>query len=170
MKSSAIIRCAAVFAMSGFIAACSSNPKEPEPEPALGAAISQLTPIGIINTARGPSLTLDDVLFDFEQSTLRSQADGTIDKAVAYLEANPQRNALIEGHTDHTGDANYNQSLSVERSLSIKDALVANGISSRRIKTLGMGESQPVADNQTLSGRQANRRVEIIFNTNGTNQ
>ena len=165
MKFLNFLKCTAIFASSSIIMACSSNPKEPEP--ALGAAVSNPAPINIVNTARGPSLTLDDVLFDFEQSTLRPEADSTIVKAAAYLRANPGRNALIEGHTDHTGGTDYNQTLSVARSESIKNALVAKGIRSSRIKTLGMGETQPVADNSTQSGRQANRRVEIIFNSTG---
>lgn len=60
-------------------------------------------------------------------------------------------------------DDDYNQTLSQARSESIKDALVSLGISESRIETKGLGESSPVADNNTIEGRRANRRSEIIF-------
>lgn len=74
---------------------------------------------------------------------------------------------LIEGHTDSTGSAEYNQQLSLNRAKAVRNHLVGNGVDSRRITTEGYGESMPVADNDTESGRQLNRRVElrIIPNT-----
>jgi len=166
MKSS-LIKCTLVVTLGGFLAACSNNPKPAEP---VAAAAAAPPPIKIINTPRGPSLTLDDVLFDFEQATLRPEADRTVARAVEYLQDNPDRNALIEGHTDHTGESDYNQTLSDRRSDSIGDALIASGINPNRITSIGFGESQPVADNETVEGRQANRRVEIIFKDNSVAQ
>lgn len=164
MKPLSLMKYAAVATMASLIMACSSNPKV---EP-VQTTVEAPAPVEIINTARGPSLTLEDVQFDFEQASLRPEAASTIIKAASYLKDHPEREALVEGHTDHTGDKAYNQILSVERSRSIKDALIAQGISSKRIKTVGMGETQPVADNKTPDGRQANRRVEIIFQVAGT--
>jgi len=157
----------AVIAISFFISACSNNPKVAEPD--LGAAAiapvvaPTQAPADIVNTPRGPSLTLNNVLFDFEQSNLRAQAQDTISKAVAFLRDNPERIALIEGHTDHIGDEQFNQGLSMQRSESVKNALINQGISTSRIKTAGLGETKPTADNNTAAGRQSNRRVEIIF-------
>jgi len=163
MKTVAISKIAGVVTLSVFITACSNTPKKPI-EPSLGAAfVAPESAPAIVDTPRGPSLTLDDVLFDFEQSSLRPEADTTVEKAAAYLRSNPERTALVEGHTDHTGDASFNQGLSVQRSESIKDALMSMGIDESRIKTKGLGESAPVADNSTFEGRQANRRVEVIF-------
>ena len=157
-----------VAGMTSLIMACSSNPKVEEPAPLPVSIQKAAAPVDIVDTARGPSLTLDDVQFDFEQSSLRPEAAGIIKKAVAYLRENPSRYALVEGHTDTSGDSSFNQALSVDRSMSIKNALISSGISKHRIKTIGLGETQPVADNSTLVGRQANRRVEIIFKTYGT--
>lgn len=145
---------------SALMTACSSTPKaEPIAEPQLAAA----EPAPIRQTARGPVLTVDDVLFDFEAATLRPEARRIVTQAVRYLKDNPDRMALIEGHTDNTGEADYNQYLSDERTGSVSEALQLAGISSDRIVEKGFGESHPIASNATLEGRQKNRRVEIVF-------
>ncbi len=73
----------------------------------------------------------------------------------------PQTNIMIAGHTDSTGTEVYNQQISDGRALAVKNALTGQGVSSMRMNTIGYGESQPIADNSTESGRQLNRRVEI---------
>jgi len=157
-----------VAGATSLVMACSSNPKVEEPAPAPIVIEKAEAPVEIVETARGPSLTLEEVQFDFEQSSLRQEAIGIISKAADYLRENPDRYALVEGHTDTSGDSSFNQYLSLERSKSIESALIAAGISEYRIKTRGLGDTRPVADNSTLSGRQANRRVEIIFSVIGT--
>jgi len=151
MKTFAFVKYPAVIAMSCFITACSNNPKVVAPTLGAAAKVPIQVPVNttaeIVDTPRGPSLTLNNVLFDFEQSTLRTEASDTVSKAVAYLNANPERTALVEGHTDHTGDEQFNQGLSVQRSESVRDALISQGISTSRIKTIGLGETTPVADN-----------------------
>lgn len=67
----------------------------------------------------------------------------------------------IEGHTDSVGDANYNQQLSMQRANSVAAYLESNGVAVNRLQTVGYGESQPVASNDSASGRQQNRRVEL---------
>jgi outer membrane protein OmpA-like peptidoglycan-associated protein len=84
---------------------------------------------------------------------------GEIGKALANV---PDRRILIEGHTDSTGQANFNLRLSEFRAESIKAVLVASGVSPDRIEIHGYGATKPVADNATPSGRAQNRRVEII--------
>ena len=164
MKTVAVLKIVGLVTLSGLITACSNTPKRVAETPTMGAALAApATTPSIVETPRGPSLTLNDVLFDFEESSLRPEAYSTVEKAAAYLKSNPERTALIEGHTDHTGDETFNQSLSVQRSESIKNALVSLGVNGNRIQTTGMGESNPVADNGTVEGRQANRRVEVIF-------
>jgi len=167
MKTFSFVRFTIALVISCFITACASKPKVVEPTLGAAAVVPAKAPIKetaeIVETPRGPSLTLDNVLFDFEQSSLRSEAHDTVSKAVAYLNANPERNALVEGHTDHTGDEQYNHGLSLKRSESVRDALISQGISTTRIKTAGLGETSPIADNSSLAGRQTNRRVEIIF-------
>ena len=168
MRAANSLKSITIAGMTSLIVACSSNPKVQEPVPTQVSMPERTAPVEIVQTARGPSLTLDDVQFDFEQSSLRPEADIIIAKAAEYLRENPHRYALVEGHTDTSGDASFNQSLSNERSMSIKNALIAAGISEYRIRARGFGETQPVFDNSTLAGRQANRRVEIIFKSYGT--
>jgi len=151
-----LLKFATVAACSGLLMACSSAPKAP-------VETTNYTPLEITQTERGPMVSLDDVLFDFEEATLRPEAAPVISQAAAYLQQNPERNALVEGHADATGDARFNQILSVERSRAVKDALIAAGIPTHRIQSTGLGETKPVADNKTRDGRQANRRVEIFF-------
>ncbi|GAA6185462.1 OmpA family protein [Aliiglaciecola sp. 2_MG-2023] len=67
----------------------------------------------------------------------------------------------VEGHTDSVGDAAYNQQLSIQRANSVAAYLESNGVATSRLQTLGFGESQPIATNDTASGRQQNRRVEL---------
>ncbi|WP_133469363.1 OmpA family protein [Paraglaciecola marina] len=67
----------------------------------------------------------------------------------------------IEGHTDSVGDANYNTQLSIQRANSVANYLQGTGVATNRLQTLGMGESQPIASNDTAQGRQQNRRVEL---------
>ena len=164
MKTLALLKIASFVVLSSTIAAC-ANSKKTIPDPVIPvAALPKPAPAPqIVETPRGPSLTLDNVLFDFDQSTLRPEAQGTIETAADYLKENPQRTALIEGHTDSTGSEDYNQNLSESRSESIKLALVGLGIDENRITTNGLGESNPIADNNDADGRKANRRSEIVF-------
>jgi len=70
---------------------------------------------------------------------------------------------MVQGHTDNTGSDSHNRKLSDNRAESVAEALEKNGVKSGRIDEEGMGETQPVADNGTESGRQANRRVEVAI-------
>ncbi len=113
-------------------------------------------------TNRGLVLTLSDVLFESGKSTLLPGSMRTIDKLADFLKAYPNRNVLIEGHTDNVGSEEYNIELSLKRANSVADALIERGIDKNRILTQGLGEAYPVATNKTKEGRQKNRRVEII--------
>ncbi len=114
-------------------------------------------------TARGMVMTLGDVLFATGKADLLPGAMDTIDRLAQFMREYPGKSLLIEGHTDSVGSEEYNQRLSERRALSVKDALASRGIDSRRIRTLGLGETRPVADNATDAGRLKNRRVEIVI-------
>ena len=77
-----------------------------------------------------------------------------------YMEQNPEKTAIINGHTDSTGSAAYNQKLSEKRAVSVKNEIVKQGISAERLEAKGYGEEKPIASNKTREGRQKNRRVE----------
>jgi len=114
-------------------------------------------------TDRGLVLTLGDVLFASGKANLLAGAMRTIDKLVEFLNENPDRRVLIEGHTDSVGSDEYNLRLSQQRADSVRMALLMRNISADRIISTGYGESTPVADNASEAGRQQNRRVEIII-------
>jgi OmpA-OmpF porin, OOP family len=118
-------------------------------------------------TERGLEVTLADVLFDTGKATLKPGAYPTIDRLAYALNESPDRHVVIEGHTDSTGSAEFNQQLSQLRADSVKAALLERGVSSSQITTLGLGASKPVASNEDPGGRQQNRRVAMIFQSRG---
>jgi outer membrane protein OmpA-like peptidoglycan-associated protein len=113
-------------------------------------------------TERGIVLTLSDVLFDTDNAQLKPGANNALDSLAEYLADNEARRLLIEGHTDARGSDDYNQRLSQRRAESVRDELIARGIAPDRLTAVGRGEALPVATNETTSGRQQNRRVEIL--------
>lgn len=114
-------------------------------------------------TPRGWVITLGDVLFGSGQATLKADNLRNVDKLADFLQRYPQRHVLIEGYTDSTGSEAGNLDLSSRRSEAVRAALIDQGVNPQRIATRGYGESHPVAANTSVSGRQLNRRVEIIL-------
>lgn len=114
-------------------------------------------------TERGIVLTLGDVLFDFDQATLRPGAMTTIANLAGFMQEYPERTIMIEGFTDSIGSDWYNEELSRKRAASVRDELRKRGISTSRIQIIGYGKRFPVATNNTEAGRQQNRRVEVII-------
>jgi len=114
-------------------------------------------------TDRGLVLTLGDVLFASGAANLNSAGNGHLDKLAIFLNRYGDRTALIEGHTDNVGGEDYNLGLSQRRAEAVKSYLVGQGIHSTRLSASGMGKGSPVADNGSATGRQQNRRVEVII-------
>jgi outer membrane protein OmpA-like peptidoglycan-associated protein len=115
------------------------------------------------DTDRGLVLTLGDVLFESGKAQLKSGAAGNLNTLVMFLNNYPNRTVLIEGYTDSVGSDDYNQGLSSRRAESVQAYLVGQGIDRGRLTASGLGESAPVADNESAMGRQLNRRVEVII-------
>jgi outer membrane protein OmpA-like peptidoglycan-associated protein len=113
-------------------------------------------------TERGLVLTLGDVLFETNRAELRAGTNGHLDKLVDFLTQYADRTVLIEGYTDSTGSVAYNQDLSLRRAAVVRDYLQAHGINGARLTASGHGDSDPVASNDSSTGRQQNRRVEVI--------
>ena len=126
-------------------------------------------PIDVIAlpTSRGLVVTLDDTMFDPGSAQLRPGATYTIQKLATWLAVHPERTIAIEGYTDTTGSRNFEQRLSEQRALAVQAALVTMGVDSRRTLVRGYGRDFPVASNATPSGRQMNRRVEIVVSDTG---
>jgi outer membrane protein OmpA-like peptidoglycan-associated protein len=120
-------------------------------------------------TDRGLVLTLGDVLFETGSATLSSGAGRNMDRLVQFLTDHPERMVQIDGFTDSIGTDSFNQDLSQHRADAVRYQLVSRGISSTRIATQGYGKAYPVATNSESSGRQLNRRVEVVIGAdNGT--
>jgi len=105
-------------------------------------------------TDRGLVLTLGDVLFTTGKADLKSGATGNLNKLAAFLDKYPDRNVAIQGYTDSVGSEDYNQALSERRAESVKSYLTGQGIGATRLTASGKGRSDPVADNDSASGRQ----------------
>jgi len=88
-------------------------------------------------------------------------AQPEIQRVADVLRQYPETNIQIAGHTDSQGSEVYNQQLSERRAQAVRDALVGMGVDPGRITVIGYGESRPIASNDTASGRQHNRRVEV---------
>ena len=113
-------------------------------------------------TARGLIVNVSDVLFDFNQATLKPGAREKLAKVAGILASHPGLKIEIEGHADAIGSEDYNQRLSERRASSVSAYLNQQGIREAIIGTVGFGETKPVATNGTAAGRQQNRRVEIV--------
>lgn len=113
--------------------------------------------------AEGLQMTLGGVAFATGQTRLRPEAKAHLGKLVQFVQSQPSKHVRIEGYTDSSGNAAVNQSLSLQRAQSVRSALVQKGVSASRITAVGMGETNPVASNDTATGRAKNRRVVVIL-------
>ena len=123
----------------------------------------QLQELNAKQTERGMVVTVGDVLFDTGRSQLRAGGLRNLDKLGAFLKSHPERKAMIEGFTDSVGGDTANQNLSSRRADAVRGALVQMGVAMDRLSTQGFGEQYPVAGNESASGRQMNRRVEVLL-------
>ncbi|HKK76532.1 MAG TPA: OmpA family protein [Saprospiraceae bacterium] len=115
----------------------------------------------------GILITFDSgLLFDVNSAALKPATRRNLEELAQTLKKYEDTEILVQGHTDATGAAEYNQELSVKRANSVKDHLVNSGVTSQRLLTQGLGETEPVASNETVTGRQQNRRVEVVIVAN----
>jgi outer membrane protein OmpA-like peptidoglycan-associated protein len=131
------------------------------------ALLKELSDLKGQQTNRGLVLTVGDVLFATGKAEVAAGGMRSIDKLAEWLKKNPTRNLLIEGHTDNTGPEDFNQKLSQQRADAVRDQLVSRGVPADRITTRGYGPKYPVVANDTASGRQQNRRVEVVVLNEG---
>jgi outer membrane protein OmpA-like peptidoglycan-associated protein len=107
------------------------------------------------------------ILFATNSDRIRPESTPTLEEIGTMLKDHPELRIAIEGHTDSDGEDAYNQTLSEQRAAAVKAYLMATyGIQDSRLQTAGFGESKPVADNATPEGKQQNRRVELVRQTN----
>lgn len=123
----------------------------------------QLAEFKARQTERGLELTLSGVLFEFDKATLKPGALRNLSPLITFLQEDPERKIVLEGHTDSVGSDSYNMELAQKRAESVRNFLIQSGIASHRIAAHGLGKGYPVASNDTEAGRLQNRRVEIII-------
>ncbi len=123
--------------------------------------------VSIVNTGSQLIVTLpESITFPVDSAQLKSGFVSSLNALAANLQQYPNTTVEVVGHTDSTGDANYNQGLSERRAASVRGVLRNAGVSGGRLRAYGLGETQPVASNATRNGRQQNRRVEIFITPN----
>jgi outer membrane protein OmpA-like peptidoglycan-associated protein len=115
------------------------------------------------DTARGLIVNMSDVLFDSGKASLRPAAREKLAKVAGIVSGHPGLRLDVEGHTDSVGGDDYNQRLSEQRGKSVGDYLTGQGMPTSSVSAKGLGETQPVATNDTATGRQQNRRVELVI-------
>jgi len=126
----------------------------------------QLEGTGVRVVRNGDQIELvmpGNITFDTDQSSIRPGFVDTLESVALVLEEFDKTTIQIEGHTDSTGSDSYNQLLSERRASSVRDFLLNRGIEPRRTRAVGYGERYPVASNETASGREQNRRVELTL-------
>ncbi|TET21871.1 MAG: hypothetical protein E3J71_08045 [Candidatus Stahlbacteria bacterium] len=109
-----------------------------------------------------PPIAFRSIYFGRGEAGLSPQDYAPLKEAVSVLKAHPEVKVQLRGYTDSVGDVASNQKLSLRRAQSVRDFLASNGIAPDRIKVVGYGESNPRGDNRTLTGRDLNRRVDIV--------
>jgi outer membrane protein OmpA-like peptidoglycan-associated protein len=115
------------------------------------------------DTARGLIVNVPDVLFDTAKFSLRPLAREKLARVGGIISGHPGLRLEVEGHTDSVGGDDYNQRLSEQRGTAVRDYLTQQGMQGSAVTTRGFGKTQPVASNDSASGRQQNRRVELVI-------
>jgi outer membrane protein OmpA-like peptidoglycan-associated protein len=107
-------------------------------------------------------IVMHGILFDVDKSTLKPESMGSINEILNIMKKDLSAKFEIDGHTDNTGDAAHNLTLSQQRADAVKTQLVSMGIDSSRLSTKGFGDTKPMDTNDTPEGKANNRRVEFI--------
>ena len=123
--------------------------------------------VGIVNNGNNLVVTLpQDILFATNSTSVSGASQSDLFALAGSINDFPNTTVIVEGHTDNVGSNAFNLDLSQRRAQSVTSVLINAGVPSRRIRSVGRGESEPVASNASASGRQQNRRVEIIITPN----
>ncbi len=120
----------------------------------------------VIRVGEGIAVTFDQnsgVYFGTNEDFINADSKKSLDKLIQIFKEYLKTNVVVEGHTDSTGNANYNMDLSKRRANSVTDYLIKNGVESKRLTTKWFGQEQPKYDNATPEGRTKNRRVELAI-------
>jgi len=153
----AVLGASAGYLICRALAKEEAPPPPPPPPPPAPRAAPPPAPVE-------EKIVLRGVNFDFDKSDIRPDAAVILDEAASILNENTGSSVSVGGHTDSVGTDAYNQGLSERRAMSVKDYLVGKGVDGSRLSSMGYGESNPIAANDTADGRALNRRVELNLN------
>lgn len=123
-----------------------------------GGSVSDPTSVAYFNTTVG-----DRVLFEVDQSSLTAEARAVLDGQAAWLARNPGYSAVIEGHADEQGTADYNRNLGARRAASVQSYLVSRGVAPGRLQTISYGKDRPLAICSDESCYRKNRRAVTVL-------
>jgi peptidoglycan-associated lipoprotein len=143
-------KCQAAFAALREKMAATPVTPQPETAQARGAAQEKASP-------------LQDIFFDFDKSSIRADMKKSLAENIRWLKANPTTSIIIEGHCDERGTVEYNQGLGQRRAASVKNYLVAAGISAKRIKVVSYGKERPFVTGHDESAWKWNRRAHFVL-------
>lgn len=139
----------------GAIKAAPAPAKVAMPVPAAPAPTVPKPPVAVKQTYAA------DAFFDFDRAVIKPEGRAKLNSLVTAINTIDLEVVIAVGHTDSVGTDAYNQKLGKRRADAVKAYLVSQGIAANRVYTESKGESQPVADNKTTTGRAKNRRVEV---------
>lgn len=131
-------------------------------EQQVDAILAELAALEARETAEGLALTMRDVFFETDSAQLTPAARGDLARLATWLRDRPDRNVVIEGHTDSQGSDAYNADLALRRAQAVRAYLAQQGVEPARLLAQGYGERHPIASNASADGRRQNRRVEML--------
>ena len=131
-----------------------ARPLTPAPDPLVAEVERAILDTGLFRSTR--------VHFEFGEATLLPVSEATLDAVADVLRRYPALRVRVGGHTDAVSSAAFNLRLSQRRADAVRDYLVGGGVAAGRVEAVGFGEGQPVASNETETGRALNRRVEFV--------
>lgn len=127
-----------------------------------GQMVQKVTANAMLDSLNKDGFIALDIQFDTGQATIKPESEALLQEILALLKTNPALKLSIEGHTDNTGTAEGNRTLSEARAKAVLAWLTAQGVEAGRLASKGFGQDRPVADNRTEEGRAKNRRVELV--------
>jgi outer membrane protein OmpA-like peptidoglycan-associated protein len=117
--------------------------------------------VELIPVAAGEEFVFENVFFEFDEYSLKTESISSLKRLVKFLAENPNVNILIAGHTDNVGSAGYNQGLSLQRAKSVQEFLISQGFHQGRLMVEGKGDKEPMVPNTNPQNQALNRRITI---------
>lgn len=111
----------------------------------------------------GQSIVLKNIFYETDKFDLKEESKTELTKLIDFLNKNPKVHFEIRGHTDNVGSKPYNQTLSEKSAKTVYDYLITAGIPATRLTSKGYGDTKPISDNTTDTGRSQNRRTEFLI-------